>query len=78
MANVNRFMQRIIAMWTDPETPGWNVCQLECDHLTHQPKGNTNKSCHCGDCVLAHQKHMADLARCTPPKETPPDAEPSM
>lgn len=76
MANatsINRFMRQIEGVWPDPETPGWNEVQLECGHLTQQPKGNTNLSCQLGQCKLDNQKHLAELAKFEP-KETPPDA----
>lgn len=57
------FDRRIEALWPDKDTPGWHVVQLECGHITHQPIGNTNKICHCGDCVLGHQEHMRKLAQ---------------
>lgn len=57
------FDRKIEAMWPDPEVPGWMVCQLECGHITHQPKSNTNKLCHCGVCRLNHEAHTRELAQ---------------
>jgi hypothetical protein len=37
--------------------------QLECGHITHQPKANTNKICHCGVCRLNHEAHERELAQ---------------
>ncbi len=58
----NTFDKLIEAAWPDPEVDGWFVLQLECGHLTHQPKGFTNKVCHCGTCKLNHQAHLRELA----------------
>lgn len=60
MANFNK---RIEAMWPDKDVDGWMEVQLECGHLTHEPKGNTNKRCHCGTCMLNHQEHLRELKR---------------
>lgn len=55
------FDRRIEATWPDTEVPGWMVLQLECGHQTYEPKGNTNKSTHCGVCRLNHEAHVRDL-----------------
>jgi hypothetical protein len=39
------------------------VCQLDCGHQTHQPKGNTNTLAHCGVCRLNHEAHERELVR---------------
>jgi hypothetical protein len=57
------FDRKIEAAWPDKECPGWMECQLECGHLTHQPKSNTNKICHCGVCMLNHEAHVRELKK---------------
>jgi hypothetical protein len=59
---VTSFDRKIEAMWPDAEVPGWMVCQLECGHITHQPKSNTNTIAHCGVCMLNHEAHVRELA----------------
>lgn len=63
--NVRRFdsFRRIEGMWPDTDVPGWMTCQLECGHLTWQPTQNTNRICHCGQCVLDHQAHLQKMAQ---------------
>ena len=56
------FDRKIEAMWPDKDVDGWMEVQLECGHITHQPKGNTNKVCHCGVCMLNHEAHLRELA----------------
>lgn len=56
------FDKKIEAMWPDPEVDGRMVCQLECGHITQQPKSNTNTLCHCGVCRLNHEAHVRELA----------------
>jgi hypothetical protein len=56
------FDRKIEATRPDVECPGWLVVQLECGHVTHQPKSNTNTLCHCGVCRLNHEAHARELA----------------
>jgi hypothetical protein len=60
MANYDH---RIEAAWPDKDVPGWMVCQLDCGHQTHQPKGNTNTLAHCGVCRLNHEAHERELKK---------------
>lgn len=59
---MKNFDRRAEAMWPDTDTPGWNVVQLECGHLTYQPVQNTNRVHHCGDCMLDHEAHNRKIA----------------
>lgn len=64
------FTRAIEAMWPDPEMPAWMICRLACGHHTYQPKGNQNKACHCGVCMLNHESHRRELAAFEKRQET--------
>ena len=70
------FDKLIEAAWPDKDVEGWMELQLECGHITHQPKSCTNKICHCGVCRLNHEVHLRELAAIEkkkivePPKES--------
>lgn len=70
------FDKKIDAMWPDKDgPPDWMECQLECGHITHQPKSNTNTIAHCGVCMLNHEAHLRELARFEKQKITDPASE---
>ena len=68
------FDKRIEAAWPDKDVDGWMELQLECGHITHQPKANTNRICHCGVCRLNHEAHVRELAAIQKKIEQPKEA----